>query len=430
MKTSLPRWIAHLTLLAACVNGAWASDAASAANETKAVTFSGHYLNFTESNPRSGSNPNSWGNTGQLEVGADFDMDKLTGWSGATVRLRESFFLLKRNAVLNSGDGSGHFWAQDTGSTLGGAPFPNFIPTSYLSELTLEQRISDKLTIEVGRMNPMMRFDTPSNCENILSCQNPVNLYDNLTLPPAFATWGALGRYQLNKNSYAQVGAHEDNFASGRTTGLDWSTDHCSGLFMIGEYGYRKDFGETAYPWNITGGVWHDTSDFTDPASGSIHQGADGAYMRAQKVAWRADSGATTAKAGQYITSFATAGYSPSAAQSYRGYTEVGANYHGLFTSRPNDYYGVKLAYLRINDNQLESERQTRLALSGIDYRSSNNQYRLEVNGHIDIKQGVFLEPVVQYIKNANVQFGRASGIPKDGVNLGLVLFVSLPSLF
>lgn len=110
------------------------------------VEFKGMFIDWLESNPNSGVNPNQWGNTSILQVGADFDLGRIMNLQGGKVHLRESFFLLRRNARLDPGSNpptsiSGHFWAQDTGSTLGGAPFPNFIPSNHLSVLSYEQDI-------------------------------------------------------------------------------------------------------------------------------------------------------------------------------------------------------------------------------------------------------------------------------------------------
>lgn len=433
MKTKwLSLFIRALPLLSA-LPIAYAETLPEPEDSSKPVKFSAIFLNITEANPGSGVNRDSWGNTGLLQLGADINLAKVVNLNGTNIHIRESLFGLKHNAALDPGPNppatlNGHFWAQDTGSTLGGAPFPNFIPNSYLSVLTVEQKLGEKSSVEAGRMNPMVYFDHP-NCENILSCQNPITIYDNLTAPPAYATWGAVGKFVPNKNHYVQVGVHEDNFDITRTTGFNWSSAKRSGWFYIGEYGYRTEFSENAYPGNVAIGLWHDSSHFADPSSGAAQNGSDGAYVRAQQVAWRKDGGTGTGRPSQYVMTFASAGYSPSSAQPYRGYLDVGANYHGLFPSRPQDHYGVKLAYLRINDNELDAEQRFRQHFSGIDYRSSNNQFRLEVNGHIEVKKGIFIEPVVQYIKNPNVQFATpfaASSAPKSGFNVGVVMFAAL----
>lgn len=435
--TSAARWLLAglLASSAPALSHAQTQAPTSGAEATPAVALTGSFIDFLQANP-SGGVETGWGNTAQLQVGADVDLERLVGWSGAKVHVRESVFGLKRNAVLDPGAAppgtlEGHFFAQNVGSTLGGAPFPNFIPDTYLSHLSLEQQLGSRLTIEVGRMNPMTAFDTPSNCENILSCQNPIVLYDNLTLPPAFATWGGRAQVKLTSGDSLQVGVYEDHFSLNTTDGFDWSLKGRSGWFYVGEFSHHEDFATARKPFSYTLGAFYDTSSFSDPLTRAAQEGSAGIYGRAQKVLWT--RGAVAGQhPQQHVTGFATAGYGFGGAQPYETYVELGANYHGLWKSRPHDHVGAKLAYLRIRDHELEAERLTRLTLTGVDARGDNNQFRAELNAHIQLRPGMALEPVAQYIVNPNVQFSNplvGTRAPKDGVVLGLVLHVDFQAL-
>lgn len=416
--------------VAICVSLTLAS-AAHAADKgaafTDAFSFNGHFSDYLETNPDSGANAGKWGNTAQLELGTDVDLDQLAGWTGGILHVKESIFGLKRNAVFNPVSG-GHFFAQDISSTLGGAPFPNFIPSSYLSELSIQQQLGHGFEVQAGRMNPVMYFDVPTNCESTLSCQNPITLYDNLTLPPAFATWGGRLAYHPSKADTFQAGVFEDNFGSNLTTGFDWSTKGSSGVFLATEYSHHEDFQDARFPTSETIGLWHDTPSFSDPASGTVQQGSTGIYLRGQRTLWRDDGSVFKSAPGQYLNGFATAGFSFDDAQPYRAYAEVGTNFHGPFGVAPENFIGLKIAYLRVNENELEAERAKRLANTGIDFLSAKDQFRAELNGHIALEHGATLEPSVEYVWNPNTQFSNGSAsdkAPKSGIVLGAVFSVS-----
>lgn len=428
MSNQLPHVLATSMVLAACAQAALAADvpaAPPAADTTSAVKFTGIVINWTGKNFESGAKPDQWGNTTLLQVGADVDMERAVAWRGAKIHVRESLFFPGHNGRF-APPSTGHFWAQDTGSTLGGAPFPNFIPKNHLSVLTLEQQLG-KINVEFGRTNPSHYFDIPT-CESVYACQNPITLYNRRSSPKDFATWGGRVKYAIDKNQYVQLGAFEDNFSSSMKDGLNWSSAGRTGWTTALEYGYKSTFADQRYPLNVSLGVWHDSSPSTDPVTRVARKGSDGLAARFQRVAWRADDGKGPGVPPKYLTAFATAGYSPTSSEGNRAFVEAGANFHGPFASRPGDHYGVKLAYLRLNDSTVIAE-QRKVVTPG--FQLSRNQFRAEVNGHIELKRGIFIEPVLQYIKNPNLKFAPGGvQAPKSGFNFGLVTFISLPALF
>ena len=152
-----------------------------------AFTFSGTLLNFTEANPGSGANPNQYGVTTQVELGVDINLERTIHWKGATLAVRESVFEPKYNASLHFGSNfpataQGHYWDQDVGSTLVSTTFQDFAPTSYLSTFVLRQKAGNRVDLEIGRFSPTLEFDQPVNCETLLSCLDPITIFDNKTL--------------------------------------------------------------------------------------------------------------------------------------------------------------------------------------------------------------------------------------------------------
>ncbi len=394
-------------------------------------------LNYTEGNPGSGPHPNRAGNTAQIEIGADWDLEEAIYWKGATFQVRESFFAPKVNGVLNVGSNppsteTGHFWNQDVGSTLVTTTFQDFVPNSSLSQLTLDQKFGKRLDVQIGRSNPGMYFDQPINCGALLSCPEPLIMFDNTTLPPAIATWGAVAKIELNQENSLKVGASQADFQAQETSGFDWSFGKSSGAFLATEYAHREQFSTRSRPMLFTAGFWHDTSVFSDPATTARQKGSSALYTRFDKPVWRTTSEDQDGRPREYLTTFFTTSYSISSAQPFRTFGDSGINLYGLSSRQPLDHYGLKFTYLRINDNELTAEQRTRQSLSGVSYRSSNNQFKAEMNAHLRLSKALFIEPSVAYIVHPNVQFATPTatyGRPKDGFTLGLVMFMNLRSL-
>ena len=403
-----------------------------------ALSFVGTFLSFTETNPGSGVKPNQWGNTAQIELGADLNLDEALHWKGATLQVRESFFAPKYNASLNLGASppsteTGHFWGQDVGSTLVVATFQDLVPASYLSQFTLEQKFGKRLDVQIGRSNPSMYFDQPINCDTILSCPGPLIQYDNDTLPPALATWEAVSKLEVNERDSFKAGISQVDFQQLSTSGFDWSSRSGSGAFLAAEYAHRETFMKSRRPTFLTAGVWHDTSTFSDPATSAKQKGSTAVYARFEKPLWRTDGADEKGKPHRFLTTFGTTSSSFSSAQPFRAFADGGLNLHGLQRNRVSGHYGVKLSYLRINTNELEAEQTVRQKLSGVSFRSSNDQFRAELNAHIAIKGPLFIEPSLAYVFNANVQIPTVSaayGKPKGGFTLGFVVFLNIRSLF
>ncbi len=403
---------------------------------TQAFRLSATLINFTETNPGSGANPDQWGVASQLELGVDIDLQQVFDWNGATIEVRERIFKPKYNETLHFGSNfpataQGHYWDQDVGSTLASTTFQDFVPTTYLSTFVLRQKTGN-MDLRIGRFSPTLEFDQPSNCETLLSCLNPITIYDNQTLPPAIATWGAFATYKLSNSDALKAGISQSDFRQLDSSGFDWSFRSGTGAFLAAEYTHGTPRTATDSGAFFTAGFWHDTSQFTDPLTALPQEGSSAVYGRLEEPLRRGIGRSTTGRPRTYLTAFSSVSYSFSSAQPYEGFVNAGLNLHGLQSKRPADHYGVNVAYLRVRTNELQAERALRLKLSGTSFRSANDQVRVEANAHLALLPTLYIEPSIAYIVNPNVQFATPTaryGPPRNGIVLGFVTFIDIRSL-
>ena len=70
--------------------------------------------------------------------------------------------------------------------------------------------------------------------------------------------------------------------------------------------------------------------------------------------------------------------------------------------SRPNDTYGIKANWQRLNENYAAFLSDANFISGGTGEPYSRDKFVFEVNAHFDLGKGVILEPVVQYVVNPN----------------------------
>ncbi|MDU5688142.1 MAG: xylose isomerase [Kluyvera cryocrescens] len=115
--------------------------------------------------------------------------------------------------------------------------------------------------------------------------------------------------------------------------------------------------------------------------------------------------------------------------QPFRHFAELGLTYHAPF-DRTRDKLNLKASYLRLNDHQLEFQRQARIAAGGDAKLGQRDVYALETNAHIALTPHIALEPSVQYIFNPDNYYNPgARELSGDGFVVGLQLMVDMGSL-
>ena len=225
------------------------------------------------------------------------------------------------------------------------------------------------------------------------------------------------------------MGISQSDFQQLDTSGFTWSVRSGTGAFFAAKYTHGVSTTASDSGVFLTAGFWHDTSEFSDPLTSAPQKGSSAAYGRLEKPVWRGLGKNITAKPHGYITAFSSVSYSFSSAEPYEGFVNAGLNIHGLQSHRPADHYGLNVAYLRVRTNELQAEQALRLKLSGVSFRSANDQVKVEANAHLALLPTLYIEPSLAYIVNPNVQFATPNapyGAPRNGVVLGFVTFIDI----
>ncbi len=384
-----------------------------------------NFLSLAMKNLDTGPRPYSFGNSGDLFVGADLDLGTMAGLAGASLHMEETLFILDRN----TGHPTGPSWQGAVGSYFGGAPIHNDIGASQLSLLTWKQQWPDgRLETHLGRTNAR-RYFLIYNCESQVTCNDPVIDASTGILPPPYGAWGGYFKYGLTPTGYVHAGAFESNPMDylKKRHGLDFSTTDASGTSLLFGIGRREDRQQNPYSSHYELNGYHNTAQQTDALTGTREHGSSGAFFKFQQTLWREDHGAdTSAKAAQLFGSLSAAADDK---QPFRHFAEVGVTYFAPF-DRPQDKLNFKASHLRLNPHQLEFQRQSRITAGGDPSLGARDVYALETNAHFALTRHLALEPSVQYIFNPDNYYNPdARKISGDGFVVGLQVTLDVGSL-
>lgn len=383
------------------------------------------FWNLSMMNLDTGPREHSFGNSGDLFIGADVDLGTLAGIDGAALHFEESVFILDRG----TGQPTSRAWQGAAGSYFGGAPIHNDIGANQLSLLTWEQKWWDgRLATHIGRTSAR-RYFMIYNCESVVTCNDPIIDSSTGILPPPYGTWGGYIKYQAPQGGYVHAGAFESNPTDyiKKRHGLDFSTDDASGTTLLFGVGHKRDESVDPYRSHYELNAYLNTSNQVDPLTGESEHGSAGGFFKLQQVFWRADGGQRTSP--QALGTFGSVSVSVDDKQPFSQFAELGLTYYAPF-DRPQDKLNFKASYLRVNGHQLEFQRQSRAAAGGDTRLGQRDVYALETNAHIQLTRNIVVEPSVQYIFNPdNFYNPDTRELSGDGFVVGLQVIVDLGTI-
>lgn len=336
---------------------------------------------------------------GQLMVGADLDLEALSGWKGATVHVA----VVNRHGDNLSDRGIGNstsiqeiYGAQNTRLTL----------------FSLEQRLLDgKLVLEGGRTVANISFLGSPLCQYFQTnsaCGNPAFVFktSNFTYWPV-SSWGAHAKAWLTPNVYAHVGVYEVNPERARNSdhGLDWDTHGSTGVIAPFALGYRTTAETDAYPRAYEIGGWYDQSDYSDPlndATGvpaavsgqpyTVRNGRSGVFARFEQTAWHADGDTK-----RNLTVFGAALAKTSGETVESDFQQLGFVMKGPFAARPADSLAFVATRQAYSDEAIENLRLTRAAAGGTG-TPADDQIMMELSYGFQVTPAMRIQPNVHYI--------------------------------
>ncbi|NVZ20089.1 carbohydrate porin [Pseudomonas costantinii] len=362
-----------------------------------------------------GPRPNSFGNSGDLFVGADVNLGTLAGLEGSAFHVEETVFILDQG----TGQPTSRNWQGAAGSYFGGAPIHNDITSNQLSLLTFEQKWLDgRLDLHLGRTNAR-RYFYIYNCDTVVTCNDPIIDASTGVLPPPYGAWGGYLKYQVNPSLYVHAGAFESNPVDylKKRKGLDFSTDDASGTSFLLGIGSKPGDDTTQYELN----AYFNSSKQVDPLTGASDHGTAGAFFKFRQTLWRANL--------QGVQVFGSLSAAADDKQPFSHFAEAGLTYLAPF-DRPQDKLNFKTSYLRINPHQLEFQQRMRTDNGGDPRLGDRDVYALEANGHFALSRNVSIEPSVQYLINPdNFYNPGARELSGNGFVVGLQVMLDVGSM-
>jgi porin len=375
--------------------------------------------------------------TGQAQIGATFDLQKLVGIPGGQFH----FTVIRSYGDSLAKNFSGDFIKSQE-------VYKNQFHPLRLSIFAYEQKLdNDKLDILVGRLGSSALYGRLANTcysESGITCGVPqvLNSEAGITFPTS-ATWGGNVRYYFTKDVSLQSGVFEVNSFIQHTNGLDFSTAMATGYssfteLTVGNY----DLAKSVYPGDIKFGGYVSTAPFNDPyfnAKGqsiALFGGAPmanteyrhGFYVMGEKTVWRPDPAKDESLAlfGGYVQSLESE-------EVANFQTYAGGAARGVIPGRPHDIISFTTTYIDLTSREIEFLRDSRLKAGGHGVNNPN-EVGLEGDYNILLFNSARVSPNISYIINPdNSNIPKTKVLPQNIVTFGvkitfnLATFLGLP---
>jgi porin len=307
------------------------------------VNFRGDYVSETFANVSGGLERGST-YAQQLRLGVDVDMDRVAGWSGATLH----FTINDRRGAGISSDYIGN--RLPVQEVYGG-------PYTRLSEASIEQSLAD------GRLNLRLGFFAMGNdlggmaigCQlvNAAFCAHPLSLSGNsgwYNYPNA--RWGAAVRYQLRPELLVRTGAFQDNPRLGdKANAFRPFAAGTAGVLLPLELEYAPGSAphSAALPGHYKLGVFYDTARAKRQGEVGTVSGRYGMYLLADQMILR------EGRAGRGLSVFGQFTANPRASAQITRWVAAGLVKTGTFESRDADTLALGLVHAQVNPGLRES---------------------------------------------------------------------------
>jgi porin len=307
------------------------------------VNFRGDYVSETFANVSGGLERGST-YAQQLRLGVDVDMDRVAGWSGATLH----FTINDRRGAGISSDYIGN--RLPVQEVYGG-------PYTRLSEASIEQSLAD------GRLNLRLGFFAMGNdlggmaigCQlvNAAFCAHPLSLSGNsgwYNYPNA--RWGAAVRYQLRPELLVRTGAFQDNPRLGdKANAFRPFAAGTAGVLLPLELEYAPGSAphSAALPGHYKLGVFYDTARAKRQGEVGTVSGRYGMYLLADQMILR------EGRAGRGLSVFGQFTANPRASAQITRWVAAGLVKTGTFEGRDADTLALGLVHAQVNPGLRES---------------------------------------------------------------------------
>jgi len=387
------------------------------------IAISGNYIGEVLGNP-SGGVEQSTHYDGLLDVHVDADMEQMIGWKGLC--FHTNMFQIHGTSI-----------SAENLFSLAAASNIEAFPSTRLDEFWFEQSLfQQKLSFRLGLLAADTEFMFADSAGAFIDSTFGWTTLSSDNLPFGgpiypFASPGVLVTVTPNDSLKLMTAVYDDNPIGDCAEDLDPGQCNKHGLE------FRVDdppllLGETDYSYNQNGarpgvikiGGWYDFGKFDDQrfdVNGGLlaitglaprqHDGTYGIYGIIDQVLFSLPGGNDQ----RTVSAFARVIGSPSDRNQIDAYFDSGIVFAGPFSSRPDDVFGVGVAYTGISDDASAFDRDSGLSII------RNHEVLMEVSYTAEIVPGWTLQPDFQYIWNpgGHVPDDTGTRAIKDAMVLG-----------
>jgi porin len=360
--------------------------------------------------------------TGQVYLGADFDMNRILGLDGTTVHVA----ITDRHGRNLAADYIGNNTSvQEVYGTQ----------NLHLAVFTIEQKLLDgRLDITAGRTVANIAFlNSPYYCvfQSNSTCGNPTFIFkdSNFTYFPASA-WGGDARFLFTPETYIHTGVYEVSPVDKTFLdhGFNWSGKGDTGVITPTELGYTP--GDNLYAI----GGFYDTSAYSDPLDDVDGQPA---LIAARPYAQHHDRSGLFLRFNQDLNDHGLAVFGVfmtrlSGRMQENQFYDAGIVQTGTFPGRDQD----KLGFV-IDDQEFSSLFVQNIETARGTGNIPRREIMMELHYLAQVTPAVTFEPNVQYIINPDqsAEPFRKTNIPnafviglKFTVDIGKILGIAPPA--
>lgn len=372
------------------------------------ITFGFTYTAEVIGNPAGGISQGA-AYDGLLKGNLDADLEKIFGFKNLSFHTS--------GYQIHSTD---HFTAENLGSLVTSSNIESFDST-LLFELWLEQKFLDnKLSLRFGQLAADSEFLISDTAGRFIANTYGWAIFPSVNLPTGgpiypLATPGVRLRFDPNEAFSALLAVYNGNPVDPRFDpprgreryGLAARIDDPPLVMGEVQWKYNRDKGASFLPGTIKAGGWQNFGKFDDqrfgsdglslanPASNGIaaqRRGSFGIYGIIDQQLYQIPG----AEQGKGVATFARVIAGPQDTSAVSFYADSGVVFSGLVVGRPNDAFGLAVAYSKISGSAIDLDEDARAFGSGALVR--DGEVDLEINYQAEIVSGWTVQPVFQYI--------------------------------
>lgn len=357
------------------------------------ITINSRYNGEFAANPSGGERQGA-AFTGELNLGANFDLAKLVGLDGGSIQVlftERAGTSLTQRTINNS---------VSVQQIFGGGQTYQLTYFTYTQEL-----FNDRVKITVGRDSIQSHFDTAAiycQFQSNAVCGQPSdtgNLIDDGSSFYPESTWGGTAQFNMTPALYLKAGVFQDmpNLNPDVNHGFDFSGAGSNGVQIAGEVGYAETAPGALYPNQYDVGAVVDRGSFSAPwFSPNPQYGRADIYAQAEQLVYQPTANSPR---GLYLFAGGEIGLAGSA-QSSNFSAEGGAVYQGIIPSRPLDDAAFMVNDTHYNNRFLAFEFNNFRVPQGGKQFPDSNMVMLELNYTAQLNSWLNFTPNLQYIIN------------------------------